>query len=209
MDYWRMTDTERDAFADLCDSLTPAQWDQPSLCGSWKVRDVVAHLNQGSVLTGGRAILIAAKYGFRINTMLEREAQRDGTHSPEQLRKDMRASVGMRRKPPGTKPADLVMETIVHQQDVRRPLGIPRDYPAEELKVALDCAASTGSSLLPGKKRGAGLHLRATDLDWEHGEGDEVSGSGEALLMALAGRSAALADLVGPGVETLRSRITN
>ena len=204
-----MVDAERGAFADLTDSLTLAQWDQISLCNGWRVRDVVAHLYEGSVLTGLRAFATAAKYGFRINTMLDREAKKDGSRPIEELRNNMRASIGMRGHPPGTKPPDLVLETIVHQQDVRRALGITRTYPAPALKVALDRAAGMGSSLLPGKKRAAGLHLRATDLDWEHGAGDgaEVAGPGEALLMAMAGRPAALADLTGPGVETLRERL--
>ena len=44
--------------------------------------------------------------------------------------------------------------------------------------------------LLPGKKRRAGLHLHATDIDWDAGgTGDpEVTGTGEALLLAMAGR---------------------
>jgi uncharacterized protein (TIGR03083 family) len=206
-DYWAMTDAERSAFADLADSLTPAQWDQMSLCNGWKVRDVVAHLFEGSVLTGGKAFLTAAKYGFRINTMLDREARKDGARPTDQLRKDLRSSVGMRGKPPGTKPVDLVLETIVHQQDVRRALGVPRVYPTDALKVALDRIAGMGNSLLPGKKRATGLHLRATDVDWDHGEGDEVAGTGEALLMAMSGRPEALADLSGPGFETLRRRV--
>ena len=63
--------------------------------------------------------------------------------------------------------------------------------------------------VFPGKKRVAGLHLHATDMDWSVGDTSmpELSGTGEALLMAIAGRHAALADLTGPGVETLRSRL--
>jgi uncharacterized protein (TIGR03083 family) len=202
-----MTDVERTAFADLADSLTPAQWESPSLCHGWKVRDVVAHLNEASTLTGAKAFFTAAKYGFRINTMLDREARKDGARPTDDLRTELRASVGKRRAPPGTKPADLVMETIVHQQDVRRAVGIPRSYPAEELRLALDRMAATSSALLPGRKRTRGLHLKATDLDWEHGEGDEVTGTAEALLMAMAGRLPALADLTGPGVDALRSRV--
>lgn len=204
-----MTDAERGAFADLTDSLTPAQWDQASLCDGWRVRDVVAHLYEGSVLTGFKAFVTAAKYGFRINTMLDREARKDGSRPIEELRNNMRASIGMRGHPPGTKPPDLVLETIVHQQDVRRALGVAREYPGPTLRVALDRAAGMGNSLLPGKKRAADLHLRATDVDWDHGPGDaaEVAGPGEALLMAMAGRSEALADLTGPGVDALRRRI--
>jgi hypothetical protein len=48
-----------------------------------------------------------------------------------------------------------------------------------------------------------GVRLVATDLDWSHGNGPEVRGSGEALLMAMAGRPAALDDLDGPGKAKL------
>jgi hypothetical protein len=51
-----------------------------------------------------------------------------------------------------------------------------------------------------------GVRLVATDLDWGHGKGPEVRGSGEALLMAMAGRRAALDDLDGPGKAKLAQR---
>jgi uncharacterized protein (TIGR03083 family) len=164
-------------------------------------------VNEGSTLTKGKAIGIAAKYGFRINTMLEREAVKGGAQPTDQLKAETRATIGARRLPPGTKPADFVTEMIVHQQDIRRAIGVPRTYPADELRAALDQMAGMGNSLLPGKKRSAGLHLKATDVDWEHGDGAAVSGPAEAILMAMAGRKEVLADLSGPGVDTLRERI--
>lgn len=51
------------------------------------------------------------------------------------------------------------------------------------------------------------LRLTATDLDWATGDGAEVLGPGEALLMAMAGRPHALDDLDGPGMATLRRRV--
>ena len=64
-----------------------------------------------------------------------------------------------------------------------------------------------GSSLVIGtKKRIAGLQLTATDVDWSHGEGPEVTGPMASLLMAMAGRKEAISDLSGDGVETLSSR---
>lgn len=208
MDAWEMADAERTAFADLTDQLTPEQWDKPSLCTAWKVRDVVAHVTDGADLSLGKSLGTLAKYGFNMKKMIEREAQKGGARSTDELRKGLRGTVGM-RKALGAKPPDMVMETIVHQQDVRRPLGIARAYPPEEMKVALDRAAGMGNALLPGKKRAAGLHLKATDLDWERGAGDDVSGPAEALLLAMAGRPVALADLSGPGAETLKQRITS
>jgi hypothetical protein len=51
------------------------------------------------------------------------------------------------------------------------------------------------------------LCLMATDLDWTTGNGPTVEGPGEAPLMALAGRPAALPELSGPGVPTLAERV--
>jgi hypothetical protein len=47
---------------------------------------------------------------------------------------------------------------------------------------------------------------RFTDAEWSHGTGPEVSGPILALVMAMTGRKAALDDLSGEGVSTLRSR---
>ncbi|HME47371.1 NADPH-dependent F420 reductase [Mycobacterium sp.] len=51
----------------------------------------------------------------------------------------------------------------------------------------------------PGARYARGVRLVATDLDWSRGRGRQVHGTGEALLMAMAGRRAALDDLSGPG----------
>ena len=209
MDTWKMVDDERTDLADLTDSFTSEQWDAPTLCTAWKVRDVVAHVTEGATLTGGKTIVTAAKYGFRINKMLNDEAIKGGAAPKDSLQTDLRATVGMRRTPPGVKAAGSLSDELIHQQDIRRALGIPRQIPEERLRVVLDETAKTGASYLPAKKRIKGLHLKATDIDWETGEpdGTEVTGPGEALLMAMAGRPVALADLTGPGVETLRARI--
>jgi hypothetical protein len=57
------------------------------------------------------------------------------------------------------------------------------------------------------RRRAKGLRLLATDMAWSAGTGPEVTGSGEALFMALNGRADALPDLAGPGVEALAARL--
>lgn len=57
------------------------------------------------------------------------------------------------------------------------------------------------------RKRADGLRLAATDVEWSHGEGPEVHGTGEAILLALTGRPVVLDELTGDGVATLRARI--
>jgi len=59
---------------------------------------------------------------------------------------------------------------------------------------------------LRGKKRLEGLKLTATDVDWTTGVGPEIRGPCMSLILAMVGRSAALADCEGDGVDTLRAR---
>jgi uncharacterized protein (TIGR03083 family) len=93
----------------------------------------------------------------------------------------------------------------IHHQDIRRALGRPRVIPEERLVPVL--TFSLGAPTLPSKRNVKGLRLIATDVDWTAGDGPEVTGSGEALLMAAAGRTEALDDLCGDGLATLRTRL--
>jgi len=44
MDTMALARAERADLADLLVTLEPAQWNAPSLCTQWRVRDVVAHV---------------------------------------------------------------------------------------------------------------------------------------------------------------------
>jgi uncharacterized protein (TIGR03083 family) len=94
---------------------------------------------------------------------------------------------------------------VVHGQDIRRPLGIKVDIPEERVRTCLDFVKGK-QPIYGAKKRVAGLKLVATDMDWTHGEGPEVRGTGEALLMILNGRKDAMQDVEGEGAATLAAR---
>jgi uncharacterized protein (TIGR03083 family) len=96
-------------------------------------------------------------------------------------------------------------DNMIHQQDIRRALGLARTIPVERVCAALDFVRY--SPTIRGALRVRGVRLVATDADWSHGKGPEVRGPGEALLMVMAGRPAALADLDGPGVPTVAARL--
>jgi uncharacterized protein (TIGR03083 family) len=96
---------------------------------------------------------------------------------------------------------------VIHHQDMRRSLGMARIIPAERLRSVLETIVTPrGSINLGSRERAAGLRLRATDADWVHGDGPEVSGPAEALMMALSGRGVALAELEGDGKPVLADR---
>ena len=205
-DTWTMVAEARTDLASYLETLTPEQWDAPSLCDQWKVRDVVGHLVEGAnKISMGSMMGALARNGFNLNKMLAAGAIEVGQRSPEDLSKAMREAVSLRNSPPMTKPEDTLSDTVIHTQDIRRALGDPGSVPQDRLIVALDRMKNTGT-ILGIKKRIAGLKLVATDTDWTTGEGPEVSGTGEALLMAMCGRKTAIADLTGEGVSTLRDR---
>ena len=51
------------------------------------------------------------------------------------------------------------------------------------------------------------MRLIATDMDWFHGDGPEVTGPAEALMMAMDARPGALNQLAGPGKTLLAQHI--
>lgn len=208
METWDLVAAERNDLADLLETLSEQQWNTETLCEGWKVRDLTGHLVEGAEkLRWGRLIGAMVKSGFRINVMLDRGAREVGAMPTPDLLKRMRESAGYQFTAPGVKPVGALAENVTHSQDIRRPLGMPRQIPEEPLRLSLDYMAAQGASFMPNKKRIAGLKLQATDLDWTHGDGSVVTGPGEALLMAIAGRKAALADLGGEGKDTLASRL--
>jgi uncharacterized protein (TIGR03083 family) len=112
--------------------------------------------------------------------------------------------INSEKRPPGGK--DIMLgETIVHAEDIRRPLGLSHDYPTGALVEVADFYKRS-NFVMGSKRRIDGVTLQATDAAWSHGTGPEVSGPMVALLMALTGRKVALDDLSGEGVVTLRER---
>ena len=204
VDIWPTIQAERAALADDLEGITDAQWDTPSLCEGWSVRDVVAHMTATTRISPVWFFPKLVSNGFSLKKMQARDITVERGASPKETLSRFRSRVGSTTHPPG--PNDTWLgETIVHAEDVRRPLGLAHSYPpAATVRVA---DFYKGSNLVIGaKKRVAGLRLRATDTDWVHGDGPEVAGPIVALVMAMAGRKAAIADLTGDGVAELSSR---
>ena len=109
-----------------------------------------------------------------------------------------------------TPPAPLdtrIVEEVVHGEDIRRVVGLRRDYPEDAVRRSLLQQASMPASFGGAKELVARVRLTATDLDLSIGEGPEVSGPALALLLAVTGRRVALDELDGPGVALLDPRV--
>ncbi|GAA1979793.1 maleylpyruvate isomerase family mycothiol-dependent enzyme [Amycolatopsis minnesotensis] len=203
-----MKDLAREERADLAAflaTLTPEQWDHETLCEGWRVRDVVAHMTSYEELGFGGVLATLVKGRFQPGRINEVALARYRTRTPEELLAFLNAHL----EPKGfsTLFGGMIglVDGFIHHQDIRRPLGLPREMPEERLKTVLSAALKAPP--VGAGPRARGLHLVAIDVDWTNGTGPEVRGTGEAILMAIAGRRGAVEGLSGPGQPTLASRI--
>ncbi len=196
---------EREDFAAFLETLSPEQWEAPTLCDRWNVREVAAHVISFDELRGVALVRRFLKGWLTVDRINQVGVDDYADHTPGELIALIRTHAEPHGMTAGFGGRVALTDNMIHQQDIRRPLGLPRTIDARRLRVALDFALT--SPTIRGARRTKRLHLVATDLDWSHGGGPEVRGAGEALLMAMAGRGDALKDLSGPGKDDLAQRL--
>ncbi len=201
---WPLIHAERAALAADLAELTDEQWATPSLCTDFTVREVLAHLTAAANLNGVRwlAGVIRCRFDFDKQVAV-RLAEQLGTTPGETL--ELFRRIVQSTTKPFLPALAMLGETVVHGEDIRRPLGIRHDYPIEV--VTQLAQYYQGSDLVVvAKGRIGGLKLVATDGPFTTGSGSLVSGPTLALVMAMTGRATYCDDLEGDGVELLRSR---
>ena len=204
-DAWDMIHAERAALAEDLTGITTEQWAFPSLCSDWTVHQVLAHIVATTTMTPARFFARFAGAGFNFTKFNAQNVARSSGPAPADTLAEFRAHLDDRTSPPG--PRDTwIGEIVIHSADIRRPLGI--DYRPPTPTVLRVADFYKGSNLIVGaKSRVAGLTLRATDADWTHGTGPEVTGPLLSLVLAMTGRRGGLEELTGPGVDTLAARM--
>jgi uncharacterized protein (TIGR03083 family) len=198
--------SERQDFASFLETLSPQQWEAPTLCERWNVRQVAAHSISFDELRGGALVRRFLKGWLRVDRINQVGVDDYAGHTPAELTALIRTHAEPHGMTAGFGGRVALTDNMIHQQDIRRPLGLPRTVDDRRLRVALDFALT--SPTIRGARRTKRLRLVATDLDWSHGGGAEVRGPGEALLMAMAGRGDALNDLEGQGKDQLADRLS-
>ena len=198
-----MAHAERADLAAFLATLTPGDWEAPTLCSKWTVKDVVAHMISYEEL-GSWGLLKRFAKGWIVRAN-EVGVADFAALSPEQLLAFLGDHLTPKGLTAGFGGMIALVDGTIHHQDIRRSLDRPRIVPADRLTRVLGLVP--GNPRLGAGRRIRGLALRATDVDWAHGRGPQVDGPGEALLMAMSGRPAALADLTGPGLPTLAARL--
>lgn len=207
-----LTRSQREGFVDTLEALGPHEWAAPSLCDGWRVVDVAAHLAWAPVLGAGAGAVAMARHGFSMNRMIARSAVEWSARGREAILDQLRDNARSGARPVGMPPVAALADAVVHGLDVRRPLGLPGQVPPESLAPLADFTLGTPwplNAVVGGsaRRRVAGVRLVASDTDWAYGEGPEVRGSAEALLLLLYGRHVARGAILGDGVPVLASRL--
>lgn len=202
---WDLMHAARKSLADDLVQLDEPQWSTPSLCAGWDIEDVVAHLSAAATVGRWAWIRSIVAAGFRPAVHNERRLREQRGATPAATLERFQTVIGSTVAPTKDTAAYLG-EVLVHSQDIRVPLGIPTEPDVEALTQVAGFYASRDFAV-SSRSLVRGLRLEAADGPFRTGEGPAVSGSTLALVMTMAGRSAYLDELQGPGVETLRGRL--
>ncbi|HEY5111460.1 MAG TPA: maleylpyruvate isomerase family mycothiol-dependent enzyme [Acidimicrobiales bacterium] len=204
-DLWALMHVERTALAEDLLGLNAEQWRHATLCGQWDVEEVAAHLTAAASLNQMRWVRSMLGARFRVDVHNQRRLAEYRGSTPAETLERFHAIIHSTTAPSGHTPAYLG-EVVVHAQDIRQPLGLPRTPSLDALTPVADFFARRNFAVA-SRTTVAGLQLRADDGPFATGEGLLVTGSTLALVMSMAGRAPYIDQLDGPGVATLRARV--
>jgi uncharacterized protein (TIGR03083 family) len=177
---------ERERLAELLAGLTDEQWDSPSLCAGWRVREVLAHITMPFRTRPPQFLLGLAAARFSFDRYADRAARADAARmSAAELLAALRANIAHPWQPPGGGPTGALSHDTIHGLDITEPLGLPAP-PVE--RIALVLANTNARSLAYFGVDLAGIQLRGTDADVRLGEGKPVELGVKDILLTITGR---------------------
>ncbi|WP_190024434.1 maleylpyruvate isomerase family mycothiol-dependent enzyme [Streptomyces hiroshimensis] len=178
---------EREELADLFDELKAGQWDEPSLCAGWRVREVVAHMSMGFRLSLPATIGELVKARGNLHRMTDRVARRDvAARTTTELAAFLRDNAHHPWTPPVGGYTSALGHDVVHGLDVTVALGLDRRVPEDRLRILLDAVRPSGLKFFGADI--SGVRLCAEDLDWSYGSGSPLYGTAQDLLLVTFGR---------------------
>ncbi|MEV4235667.1 maleylpyruvate isomerase family mycothiol-dependent enzyme [Nocardia sp. NPDC049737] len=204
---WRVIEQQRRAVADVLDDLAPNEWELPSLCAGWRVRDVAAHIALAPQPPGPVGMV---REGLRARGRFHRlnhDVSVRYAEAGHDLVAEIRAHAASRKLPAVTNYRNILYGIMVHGQDIAIPTCRQVDLPIEAAVTAATRVWTMGWPFW-AKHRLEGFRLVATDADWAVGAGDEVRGRIADLLLLTTGRSVVMPRLSGAGVGKLWMRLS-
>ncbi|WP_405678268.1 maleylpyruvate isomerase family mycothiol-dependent enzyme [Streptomyces sp. NBC_01511] len=178
---------ERRELAALLDGLSAEEWNAPTLCAGWRVREVAAHMTMGFRYSLPTMVWELVKARGSLHRMTDRCARKDAAaHSTRELAALLADNADHPWTPPVGGIEAALGHDVIHGLDITVALGIGRRIPEDRLRVLLE-----GVNAKSLKFFGAdldGVELRADDVDWSFGTGTPLSGAAQDLLLLAYGR---------------------
>ncbi|PRA10846.1 hypothetical protein CQ010_11665 [Arthrobacter sp. MYb211] len=199
---WELVHAERKALIDDLSVLSPEQWERPSMCSGWTVHDVAAHLVNNARTTTPGLLLAMLRARFDFDRQNSNGVAEEKGATPQLTLQRLR-EVAVRKSGPPAPLASRLVEEVAHGEDIRRPLGITRSYPAQAVTAAIRYQTRTSQSFGGAKELAQRVSLVAEDAGVIFGTGPEVRGPALELLMIATAREAREGSLSGPGIELL------
>lgn len=178
---------ERRELAAVLDGLTAEQWDAPSLCAGWRVREVAAHMTMGFRYPLARMARELVRARGSLHRMTDRCAREDAAaRTTRELSALLADNADHPWRPPVGGIAAALGHDVVHGLDITVALGLGRRVPEDRVRILLAGVSARSATFFGADLSGIGL--RATDLDWSFGTGTPVSGAAQDLLLLAFGR---------------------
>jgi len=196
---------ERTDLAALLADLPVEDWDKPTLCAGWRVRELVAHMTMPYRLSMPGFLLGMIRARGNFDRLADRQACRDAAElSAAELTECLRQNINHPWKPPGGGYEGALSHDVIHGLDLTVALGIDRQVPADRMQHIL-------GDIKPRQLKYfgvdlTGIQLRASDLDWTYGTGEVLTGKAQDLLLVLCGRTLPPGHLTGRPADRFTRR---
>ncbi|MFB7462513.1 maleylpyruvate isomerase family mycothiol-dependent enzyme [Streptomyces sp. NPDC056224] len=178
---------ERRELAAVLDGLPPEDWEAPTLCGGWRVREVAAHMTMGFRYSLSTTVWELLRARGDLHRMTDRCARKDAAaHSTRELAAFLGDNADHPWKPPVGGIEAALGHDVVHGLDITVALGLGRRVPEDRVRILLEGVNARTLKFFGADLRG--IELRATDLDWTFGTGIPLSGAAQDLLLLAYGR---------------------
>lgn len=199
---WAKVAAYRGRIADAVGTLTPEQWDAPSWCPGWRVRDVLGHLVHLAEASQVSMLRDLSHHPIRPDRALDLMARRLGGEPVSVLAERLRRAQHGTFRVVGFPPKVALGDVLVHANDALRALLLDFGVDPEDTVPVLNIYRRISGFVFHARPH-RNVRLVATDVQWSFGDGPDVNGRAIDLLMLMANRRQVLGALSGPGVTHL------
>lgn len=208
---WRHVRQSRSELLDYLHTLDDDAWNTQSLCSGWLTKDVVAHLVLEYRYTPANSWRDFIRSGLSVNQFMQQTAAKLGGKPKHHLLSLFQTIINEQQKPRSVSVLNILADLLVHEQDIRIPLGHPKNIPLDKLHLVFTHWHPTkfnfGERITGLSNRVKDLEFIVSDLGISKGNGSQIAGNAQDVLLAIAGRSVSISNLRGSGVTILHNRL--